>query len=154
MWELKYCQLCLLFQYSGSRVLGHQYFWFQFHSKFYLSDLSGCVPVVEAWFRFFDPCLGVCYDLFQCVVVPVSVCSRSVACVCVCAVRVCRRRWMVAFLQHLQGLPDIPGDLALARCNISKGPCHDNLVWLFFVSRSPVFAGVWSSAVTFAIILG
>lgn len=26
---------------------------------------------------------------------------------------------MVAFLQHLQGLPDIPGDLALARCNIS-----------------------------------
>lgn len=78
-------QLCLLFQYNlVPEFVGHQYFWFQFHSKFYLSDLSGCVPVVEAWFRFFDPCLGVCYDLFQCVVVPVSVCSRSVACVCVC----------------------------------------------------------------------
>eukprot|EP00494_Astrolonche_serrata_P021771 UN22020 len=43
VWELKYCQLCLLFQYNlVPEFVGHQYFWFQFHSKFYLSDLSVC----------------------------------------------------------------------------------------------------------------
>lgn len=87
MWELKYCQLCLLFQYNlVPEFVGHQYFWFQFHSKFYLSDLSVCAcrrsltPVLRSVSRCLLRSLSVCGCSSSSVF---TVCSVCVLCVCV-----------------------------------------------------------------------